>query len=977
MFFLVLSFSLHGCVACLEQLFHSTDIISGYGSSSSVHFIDWTQTPDISSTSEVDKMKNIPELVKPHQENVAKRKLDSAEEVESFEVLYAEEAQDPENLSKKAKRSTEDEELKSGTENTKWELISQAEANELFISPVRCSEVEEPTDYSWFTPDNLPVDGKESCKPDNKFPEQDETKLDLVRKVFLGTTEVPLGLEWDVIRDEIEASKNVQHVLADQGVKDTAEEYWDLQKEEIAGVDNVSSSYQMGNIEIPLILTEPQNVEQSPIEFPRDEFAPAETKQAVLIPPIIAHCDSHVKNKSAVTNVDLSKFEDPPENLTRADHDGSELPEIRTIDSAHLVAEVEDSKFLAVRTRLIEHEIPAEKEIHFEPAVLQLQELGTRITDEIQETHEHLTVLTAVDELNETVQSASVDNLELLSTDTPLTVFLEQPESEKSTEAQIFPSVTDVNALTIEVPDKLYDLYPDSLERKPEESTVPKQSDIEEEPTLNVPAFFVLETVEKFDLGEDKPLETEGVSAELMPKLDNSDPKSVAEVELLNQKVDQSVEEPVVEQNLDGIAVVSPAAVEPVIEPTEKENDTTLSAISAFVNQETSEPFDEITLDGAKPEEQQTPYYNTVQANVRSGDKSIFQTSVSQACLPHLSLEETKVFGKPSKDDPELRVGQVERDYFNEPYINEAPDMEREPLDEDYRSSELLKPVLVNEVESENDSKKLIEELGEPDPTVSVNRYPVPKLLKYNEIVPSEEFHIEVGCLDWPKLSDLEQQETSGVKEVASEEVLDDFPSESLSNLPVDNASELPQENFSALKLEILDDENLNTTELSLEVSEVPPPEMDSSEQMDDNDEVNVEVMGEPPSVSEESTSDQPTSHVEPSFANANNQTLTNFENEHALTAETEKALQSDSDEKPGESVAEQFFSDDTANSKTDEVINMYDLGTETARSVSQTQDYLDQTIALDPLQHAQSVEPAYPLEDLYQPVVEQNTGKN
>ena len=317
-----------------------------------------------------------------------------------------------------------------------------------------------------------------------------------------------------------------------------------------------------------------------------------------------------------------------------------------------------------------------------------------------------------------------------------------------------------------------------------------------------------------------------------------------------------------------------------------------------------------------------------------------------------MSLEETKIFGKPTKDDPELRVGQVEQDDFNEPHINEAPDMEREPVDEDYKSAELLKPVLVNEVKSESDSKKLVEELGKPDPTVSVNRYPVPELLKYNEVVPFEEFPIEVGCLDWPKLSDFEEQETSGVEEVASEEILDDFPSESLSNLPVDNASELPQENFSALKLEILDDENLTITELSLEVSEVPPPKVDSSEQMDDNDEVNVEVMGEPPSVSEESTSDQPTSHVEPSFANADNQTLTNFENEHALTAETEEAVQSDSDEKPRESVAEQFFSDDTANSKTDEVINMYDLGTETAGSVSQTQDYLDQTIALDPLQH-------------------------
>ena len=616
-----LSFSLHGCVECLEKLFYSTDIISGYGSSS-VQFIDWIQTPDISSTSEVDKMKNIPELVNPYEENVAKRKLDSAEEVGSFGVLYAEEPQNPENVSKKVRRSTEDDELKSGTENTKWELISQVGANELFISPVRCSEVEEPTDYSWFAPDNLTVDGKESCKPDNKFPGQDETKLDLVRKVFLGTTEVPLGLEWDIIRDEIEASKNLQHFLEDQGVKDTAEEYWDLQKEEIAGVDNVSSLYQMRNIEIPLILTEPQNVEQSPIEFSGDEFAPGETKQAVLIPPIIVHCDSHVINKSAVTNVDLSKFEDPPENLTQADHDRSELPEIRTIDSAHLVAEVEDSKFLAVHTRSIEQETPAEKEISFEPAVLQLQELETRITDEIQQTHEPLTVLTAVDELNETVQSVSVDNLEPLSIDTLVTVFLEQPESEKFTEAQIFPSVTDVNALTIEVPDKLDDLYPDSLETKPEESTVLKQSDIEEEPTLNVFEFFVLETVEKFDLGENKPLETEGVSAEIMPKLDSSDPKSVAEVELLNQKVDQSAEQPVVEQNLDGIAVVSPAAVELVIKPTEKENDTSLSAISAFVNQETSELFDKITLDGAKHQEEQTPYYNTVQANVRSGDKS-------------------------------------------------------------------------------------------------------------------------------------------------------------------------------------------------------------------------------------------------------------------------------------------------------------------------------------------------------------------
>ena len=88
--------------------------------------------------------------------------------------------------------------------------------------------------------------------------------------------------------------------------------------------------------------------------------------------------------------------------------------------------------------------------------------------------------------------------------------------------------------------------------------------------------------------------------------------------------------------------------------------------------------------------------------------------------------------------------------------------------------SDVVVPIILGEVELENDSETIVTELGEPDPTKVDKMYKAPVLSKFTEIVPLKEVPVETGTLEWPKLICQSESESSSGDETEEETKLDE-----------------------------------------------------------------------------------------------------------------------------------------------------------------------------------------------------------
>ena len=118
---------------------------------------------------------------------------------------------------------------------------------------------------------------------------------------------------------------------------------------------------------------------------------------------------------------------------------------------------------------------------------------------------------------------------------------------------------------------------------------------------------------------------------------------------------------------------------------------------------------------------------------------------------------------------------------------------------------DLLVPVLIDDVELENDdSVKLIEKLGEPDPDLlPTDAHSSPMHVKIDEIVPLE-VDAEIGTLDWQKITPLSEDQTfkpeEKVEPVIEEDSEPKFKGADTDSPNLSVNSDVPKENFTTIE---------------------------------------------------------------------------------------------------------------------------------------------------------------------------------